>query len=119
MNVTGAVTLQSGADLNFTLSTGTPQGGDLFFLLINDGADTINGEFTHFNGVAMTLAEGTLIEWNSLQWMITYQADYDSMSFTGGNDLAVQLIPEPGTWALLAASGAALAFIRRRSSTAG
>ncbi len=117
VNVTGGVTIHDGANLNFTLSVGTAQAGDLFFLIINDGIDAINGEFTHFNGVATPLMEGSVFEWNSEQWTITYQADYGSMSFTGGNDIALQMvIPEPGTLALLTASSVALALCRRRPS---
>jgi fibronectin-binding autotransporter adhesin len=120
VNVTGGVSILDGASLSLTLSGGTPQAGDIFFLIINDGIDAIDGQFTQLNGVATSLIEGAVFEWNAIQWQVTYLADYGSGSFTGGNDLALlATIPEPGTWALLATSGVALALFRRRSQKVG
>jgi fibronectin-binding autotransporter adhesin len=114
-NVTGTVSITSGADLKLTLYTGlnTPVVNDIFFLISNDGADAITGVFTSLNGVTTTLSEGSDFSWNSQQWRITYQADFGSSSFTGGNDLALLVIPEPSTWVLLA-FGVALALVARK-----
>lgn len=117
VSVTGLVTIDEGANLNFT-TEGSAAYGDLFFLILNDGTDAIQGEFSSFNNVVVSLEEGSLFEWNSQQWQITYQADFESLSFTGGNDLALMAVPEPGTWLLLAAGGAALAYQRRRFKSA-
>jgi len=119
-NVTGTVSITSGADLKLTLYSGlnAPVANDIFFLISNDGADAITGVFTSLNGVVTTLNEGSTFDWNSQQWIITYQANFGSLSFTGGNDLAIMLmvIPEPSTWALLGVGAfVALAARRRRA----
>lgn len=115
-NVTGTVSLTSGADLKLTLFTGltNPAVNDIFFLISNDGADDITGVFTKLNGANTTLTEGSLFNWNSQQWQITYQADFGNSGFTGGNDLALQVVPEPATWALLAGSLTVILVLRRR-----
>jgi len=115
-NVTGTVSLTSGADLKLTLFTGltNPAVNDIFFLISNDGADAITGVFTKLNGANTTLTEGSLFNWNSQQWQITYQADFGNSGFTGGNDLALQVVPEPATWALLAGSLTVILVLRRR-----
>lgn len=78
----------------------------MFFILVNNDSDAINGIFTG-------LAEGsTFVDSMSNQYQITYTADYGSTSFTGGNDVALMVIPEPSV-ALLGALGC-LALLRRR-----
>ncbi|MFA4944088.1 MAG: autotransporter-associated beta strand repeat-containing protein [Lentisphaeria bacterium] len=112
-NVTGTVTFSDGADLKLTLYSGLDNAelGDIFYLISNNLADAIVGEFTKLNGTATTLSEGSLFSWNSRQWQITYLADY-STGFTGGNDLAIQVVPEPAALALLCLGGVGL--LRRR-----
>ena len=117
----GTVNLADGADLKLTLFGGlnNPVQNDVFFLIANDGVDTINGVFTKLNGVAMSLNEGSTFTWNSQQWEITYQANAEGLtpSFTGGNDLAIiQIVPEPGTWALFGLAGIFLLMRRRKAS---
>ena len=120
VNVTGSVTLDSGSNLSLTLYTGldAPQIGDVFYLLNNDGVDGIGGVFTSLNGAATTLNEGSTFVWNSLEWTITYEANFGS-SFTGGNDLAIMAtaVPEPSTYLLIGA-GLAMAFLGRRKKQA-
>jgi hypothetical protein len=115
-NVTGTVTLASGANLDLTLYTGltAPVANDIFFLISNDGFDPITGVFTKLNGVAQVLSEGSSFSWNSQSWTITYLANFEGTSFTGGNDLAIQVVPEPATWALLAFSLTTVVVLRRR-----
>ncbi|MFA4944828.1 MAG: autotransporter-associated beta strand repeat-containing protein [Lentisphaeria bacterium] len=112
-NVTGTVTFSDGADLKLTRYTGldNPELGDIFYLVSNDDSDTIVGEFTKLNGTNTTLSEGSEFTWNSQQWQITYAADYNT-GFTGGNDLAIQVVPEPAALALLLIGGVGL--LRRR-----
>lgn len=120
-NVAGGASLLSGANLELTLMSGLshPANGDIFWLLSNDGGDAISGEFTRLNGVSTDLSEGSLFTWNAQQWRITYQANFDSSSFTGGNDLALMVVPEPGSLALLAAGTAFLVARRgKRAKTA-
>jgi len=99
-NVTGTVTLVSGANLNLTLYTGltNPVTNDIFFLVINDGLDAITGQFAKLNGSAQTLSEGSKFNWNGQVWKITYRANFEGTpSFTEGNDLAIQVVPEPAS----------------------
>lgn len=98
----GTLTL-NGADLQLTTLSPTntlytPVNGDLFFLTINSGG-AINGTFSSLNGIATNLSEGSIFSYNSQSYEITYQANYLSNSFTGGNDIALMaVIPEPSTW---------------------
>lgn len=90
----------NGADLQLSLLTTTgytPVNGDLFFLTINSGG-AISGTFSSLNGTATNLSEGSIFTLNSQSYEITYQANYATNSFTGGNDIALEaVIPEPGT----------------------
>jgi hypothetical protein len=85
----------------------TPSSGDLFFIIINDGSDAIQGSFSQG---AMTGFAGTLFE-------ISYSGDSQANTFTGGNDVVLRAVPEPAT-AVLALSGAALPLFRRRKGAA-
>ncbi len=102
---TGTVSLSS-AKLTLTLGTGI-QGGDLFFLIINDGTDAISGTF---NG----MADNSLFTVGAQQFRISYFADNTSGSFTGGNDVALRAIPEPASGILALSAAAALLGLRRR-----
>jgi autotransporter-associated beta strand protein len=113
--VTGTVGIDPdlGSDLKLTLYSGldNPEVGDIFYLISNDGSDAIAGEFTTLNGT-LDLSGGSTFSWNSQDWQITYQANYDGSSFTGGNDLAIQVVPEPAALALLCLG--AVGLLRRR-----
>jgi len=99
----GSVTL-AGA-LNLTASF-VPVDGDLFFILVNDGTDAINGTFAG-------LLEGGTFNVSGQEYQITYQANFeDTPSFTGGNDVALMAVPEPAA-ALLGGLGM-LGLLRRR-----
>ena len=99
---TGTVTLGGG---NLALSIGTGiVNNDIFFVILNDGTDLITGTF---NG----LAQGATLP-NGL-FRISYTADSVGGTETGGNDVALIAVPEPGT-ALLAFLGAATLLRRRR-----
>ena len=106
LGLTGGLTIASGAALNLTaLGSGSWTPNDLFFLIANDGSDAITGAFDGF-------AEGGIVTFDSQQFKATYQADSGSNSFTGGNDFALQVVPEPS---VLALGGAGLfGFVLRR-----
>jgi len=104
LNVTGTVVLNG--TLSLTSTGYTPVNGTLLFILANDGTDAITGNFD-------TLAEGSFLSVGSQAYEITYLADYAGSSFTGGNDVALMAVPEPGP-ALLGGLGMLLLLRRRR-----
>jgi fibronectin-binding autotransporter adhesin len=104
LNVTGTVTL-NGADLEGSLLPGfTPTVADIFFLILNDGLDPVVGQF----------AEGNQITIGGHAFNISYVANFGGAGdlMVGGNDVALQLIPEPSSVALMGLG--ALALVRRR-----
>ncbi len=103
LNVTGTVSL-AGA-LNLTISGFTPTLNSLFFIINNDGTDAVTGTFSN------TLTNGVL-KMAGQDWLISYTGDSTSNSFTGGNDVVLQTIPETSS-ALLSVIGS-LALLRRR-----
>jgi autotransporter-associated beta strand protein len=110
-NVTGTVTLVAGNSI--TLSLGySPTIGDNIFLINNDGADAITGLLNGY-------AQDSTFNLTGQNWKISYVGDFGANTFTGGNDLVIQaIIPEPATWALLAATGTFFMVMRRRSNKA-
>lgn len=91
---TGTVTL-GGSDLVLAIgSTGTfPT--DRFFIIINDGVDPISDTFNNLpdkSFFAATSGQG---------FQISYNANSTTGLFTGGNDVALLAIPEPGIAGLL------------------
>ena len=100
--VTGTVTL----DGLLSLSMGfTPAENDIFFLILNDGVDPVSGTFTG-------LADNSVFSQGGSSFQISYQADSSTNSLSGGNDVAIVVIPEPSS-VLLAALGV-VALLRRR-----
>ena len=99
--VNGSVDL-GGAVLSLSGSYSSPA-NDIFYLILNDGVDPITGTFAG-------LPEGSsALSSLGQRYAITYLANADSSSFSGGNDVALRAIPEPcvlggiltGTLALL------------------
>ena len=109
VNVTGGVTL-AGAQLNGSLINGFTAGAtDLFFIIINDGADPVQGAF----------AQGTLVTIGTQLFSISYTGNFTgtpaTSTFTGGNDVVLRAVPEPGTAALLLLGALGLGGRRRRA----
>jgi len=104
--LTGGISIASLAAMNLTaLGSGAWHLGDIYYLINNDGADAISGAFNGYTeGVSFTFA--------SQLFKVTYQADSATTSFIGGNDMAVQVIPETSA-ALLGGLGM-LTLLRRR-----
>lgn len=114
VEVNGLVTLGSSA-LTLTGTGFAPLTSDLFFVLVNDGVDAINGTFLGLaEGAAVTFNTGTSL-WTG---QITYLADSTTSSVSGGNDIALfnVAVPEPGMAGLLTlVLAAGSSCIRRRN----
>jgi autotransporter-associated beta strand protein len=106
LNVVGDVTLAG--MLNVDTSAYTQNNDDLFFLVVNDGADAISGTFS---GVA----DLSTVTFGSQQFLVSYFGDSLTNSFTGGNDFVMQTVPEPST-ALLGGLGVLFLLRRRRNA---
>ena len=100
ISVTGGIALAG--DLQGTLlNSFLPNPGSLFFLIANDGTDAIGGTFA-------ALPQGSLLSFGGANFAISYTGDSAGGTFTGGNDVVLMAVPEPG---ILANIGAGLAFI--------
>jgi autotransporter-associated beta strand protein len=115
-NVTGTVDV-TGANLGLALTSGL-ESGDILFIIKNDLTDAVTGSFTKLNGVTTTLGEGSTFTTGYATFQISYLADADTSSFTGGNDIALSAIaaPEPTSLCLLGLGMAGLMARRRRRS---
>lgn len=97
INVTGSVTL--GGNLAITLGF-TPVEDDLFFIVLNDGGEAVTGLLGgHAQGDVFALGGGF--------WRLSYEGNSATNSFTGGNDVVLQAVPEPSSVALIALAAAA------------
>jgi hypothetical protein len=113
VNVTGTISLLG--NLTLSLASYTPTQGQLIFLINNDLTDTITTGFANVN--SGSLSNNTEFNLAGERWFISYEADYNGgtgSTFTGGNDVALYAIPEPGTWALLALTLTTVIVLRRR-----
>ncbi len=110
-SLAGAVSLNG--DLKLTITNGVGfQGNDLLFIILNDGADSVNGTFATINGAAYA---PTSFFVGLQEFQISFGADFATNSFSGGNDVALLVIPEPNALSLLACSlGFALGLQRLR-----
>jgi len=105
LNVTGSVSLAG--LLSMTMSGSyAPANGTLFFILANDGTDAISGTFSNAS------VNGGTYTFGSQQFQISYAGDTATSSFTGGNDVVLQAVPEPAS--LLLGAVAILTLLRRR-----
>lgn len=108
---TGGILLN---DMTLTLvaTAGTPnvQIGDRFFLVLNQGTEAVGGTFAG-------LAQGDRFMFSGLEYEISYLADwtgnYATSAMTGGNDIALLVVPEPGTFSMLLGGFGMLVFMQR------
>lgn len=106
LGLNGGLTIINGATLDLTaIGSGTWTSNDLYFLIANDGSDAITGTF---DGIG----EGTILTFDSQQFEATYLADSVGNSFTGGNDFALRVVPEPAC--LMFGGIGTLLLLRRR-----
>ncbi len=105
LNVTGSVSLAGLLSMTMGGSY-APANGTLFFILANDGTDAITGTFSNasVNGGTYTLG--------GQEFQISYAGNTATSSFTGGNDVVLQAVPEPAS--LLLGAVAILTLLRRR-----
>ncbi len=103
-----AITL-NGADLALTLGSNYTQVNDQLFLIVNNANtnSTLAGFFAQ--GASITVSGNT--------FNIIYGANYNSagtfVGMSGGNDIALQAVPEPATWAMMLGGLGLLAFGQR------
>lgn len=105
LNVTGSVSLAGLLSVNLGY---TPSLDSLFFIVANDGADPVSGNFAG-------LSEGSVFNVGGTDFRISYTADSGAASFTGGNDVALKVIPEASSALLLGLGSLGLALRRRRA----
>lgn len=107
LTVNGGVSL-AGASLNTSLGF-APAGGEMFFIVVNDGTDAITGTFAGLPDMApitLTYLSGTY------DAQISYFGDAATGAINGGNDIVI-IIPAPAAGTGLLAFGS-LALARRR-----
>ena len=117
INLQGNISL-TGARLEGSLLDGfTTAINDLFFVIINDGADAVNGTF-------FGLPQNALVTFNgpngSVDFRISYSGNSATNEFLNGNDVvlrALTAIPEPGSTTILALG--IVGFLARRGFNAG
>ena len=114
-NVTGAVSLGAGATgtvLTLALSgTYTLAAFDQFVIVKNDGADAVTGLLS-YGGTLLNEGDRFATTMGAKKVSISYLYNAELGVFGTGNDVLLQIIPEPGTAAALAVG--LLAMLRRR-----
>ncbi len=109
VNVTGTAALGN-ATLSLSGSYAALGFGDLFFIVRNDGNDALSGTF-------QGLPEGgTVFATGGQRYLISYTGNFDTLSATGGNDVVLTAVPEPGSIAMLLGGLGLLCARRRRES---
>jgi fibronectin-binding autotransporter adhesin len=107
VSVTGGVNLEGNGRIEISLLSFIPDPSEIYFLILNDGVDAIHG--TLFG-----IAQGGTFESGGYIWQVSYTGDSATNSFTGGNDLALQVVPEPSTMLLLGGGLTLVVVLRRR-----
>ncbi|HEV2296548.1 MAG TPA: autotransporter-associated beta strand repeat-containing protein [Tepidisphaeraceae bacterium] len=109
--VTGTAAV-GGADLVASLNY-VPQLGDSLFILVNDAADVITGQFAGLpQGGLLNLTSSTDGHWYSFR--ISYVGNADANAATGGNDVLLTAVPEPAAATTLLLASMAGLLSRRR-----
>lgn len=104
INVTGTVNITGGSLA--TIFTGSYSLGNMIFILLNDGGDSITGTYAG-------LPQDAIFSSGGFDWQISYVAHSEGgPSFSGGNDIALMVVPEPQSAML--ASLSLLVLLRRR-----
>jgi autotransporter-associated beta strand protein len=91
----------SGADLQISLGPDPFVFGELYYLILNDGADPIVGTFGSLNGITADLSQGSRFVVSGQEFELSYTAE-SGVGFAGnGTDVAVRPVPEPAATAFL------------------
>ena len=104
--VSGDGSVSLSGSLVAAFSGGSYANGNLIFILLNDASDAISGTFSGF------AQDAIVTHYGGFDWKISYTADSTGNTFTGGNDVALMAVPEPG--AVLLGGLGMLALLRRR-----
>lgn len=114
LNVTGGVTLGS-ADLFVALGNGfTPAAGDTFTVVSNDLLDPIGGAFATINGGAFGAGDTFSLTNDQGTFGFILHYNGEGAATSGGNDVVVEVVPEPGVAVSLVGGLAVLLGLRRR-----
>ena len=113
----GIFSLTGTNNLEITLGF-IPTLNDQFTIALVQGTDSLNtvGIFEQLNGVATPLAQDAIFTLGSTQLQISYRAEGTTFDMGAGlgNNVMLQVVPEPTTWALLAFSLTTVMVLRRR-----
>ena len=109
------VNLEGSLINGYTPAVGSFNFGTMFFLVI--GAGTVSGTFA--NQLASNFYSGGYNRFimNNQEFLISYAANYNGgtgSSFTGGHDIALIAVPEPGAPFFVFTGSAMLAFLQRQ-----
>jgi autotransporter-associated beta strand protein len=99
---------------NLQLTLGyVPTAGTQFTIVDIAGANAVAGIFEQLNGVTTDLSQDAIFIVSGVQFQISYTAE--GSTFSGaGNNVMLQVVPEPGSVALLGLAGTVLMVFRRR-----
>jgi len=115
LNVTGGVSLGS-ADLFIALGNGfTPGAGETYTVVSNNLADPILGAFATINGGAFAAGDTFSLTNDLGTFAFKLHYDGEGPATSGGNDVVIEAVPEPGVVvSLLGGVGVLLGLRRRR-----
>ncbi len=90
-----ALSIPPGANLELNPPSSAPAVGSRHFLINNAGAGGLGGRFAAVNGRSLPLDEAATFELNGVYYRIGYGGDFSANTFTGGNDLVLEVAAPP------------------------